>query len=71
MIKPFCAGVVITALAGFAYWEVTQQAFDERVRERVIGVSALCRDGMYSTAEKKRGQCAEHGGVERWIIEEE
>lgn len=35
---------------------------------KVIGLSAQCQDGYYTTA-KGRGTCAAHGGVERYIIQ--
>jgi len=39
------------------------------VLSSVIGVTAVCKDGMYSTAKRKRGTCSNHGGVKEWIIE--
>lgn len=46
-----------------------QAKVDEFLQMTIVGgVTAQCRDGLYSTAKSKRGQCAGHGGVERWII---
>lgn len=70
MIRPFLAGVAITAAGALAWHEVGVQSFESRLIDRVPSVTALCRDGTYSTAEHKRGQCSSHGGVKRWIIRE-
>ncbi|MEB3052356.1 DUF1524 domain-containing protein [Mycolicibacter sp. MYC123] len=31
------------------------------------GVNALCRDGAYSFSNHRKGSCARHGGVARWM----
>lgn len=71
MIKPFLAGVAITTVGAFAWNEVAVQSFESKLIDRVPSVTALCRDGTYSTAEHKRGQCSGHGGVKRWIIRQD
>lgn len=41
---------------------------DKRLAKRVIGATALCQDGMITTAERgKQGVCAGHGGVKKWL----
>lgn len=52
----------------YAYERDNRDGF---IIERVIGVSALCRDGMYSTSKRDNGTCSKHGGVKRWVIEGE
>lgn len=36
---------------------------------RFIGASAECKDGTYSASKTRRGTCSGHGGVKRWIYE--
>lgn len=38
------------------------------ILEKVLGVSAICNDGSYSTSKRKRGTCSGHGGIKEWII---
>jgi len=40
---------------------------DQRSRDRVIGLTAVCEDGMMSTTPRGSGICAGHGGVKEWI----
>lgn len=70
MIKGFLAGVGLMLLVGFAWLEADQLSFESRLLGAVPSVTALCRDGTYSTSDKKRGQCSSHDGVEKWIIRE-
>lgn len=42
---------------------------DSIIPRSVIGVSAECKDGMYSTSKRDRGTCSSHGGVRRWIMQ--
>lgn len=40
---------------------------DARLERRVIGVTAQCADGAFTTAKRGQGVCSAHGGVKRWI----
>ncbi len=40
---------------------------DQRLEDRVIGVTAKCASGSYTTAKRGPGVCSAHGGVQRWI----
>lgn len=64
-------GIVAAALAvvvlGMAYIHEQSQR-EQIIIESVIGVSALCKDGMYSASRRDNGTCSGHGGVARWII---
>lgn len=56
-------GVVALAMA------VVNIDRDGIITSSVIGVSAQCEDGMYSTSKHDRGTCSGHGGVKRWIMQ--
>jgi len=62
-------GVAAAIVLGLLYLEETGNRESVIVRN-VIGVSAQCRDGMYSTSRKRAGTCSGHGGVKKWIIRE-
>lgn len=40
---------------------------DSRLESRIIGVTAKCNDGSYTTTKRSSGVCSSHGGVNRWI----
>ena len=40
---------------------------DQRLESRVIGVTAQCANGSFTTAKRGPGVCSAHGGVQRWI----
>lgn len=40
---------------------------DQRLEARVIGVTAQCANGSFTTAKRGPGVCSAHGGVQRWI----
>jgi hypothetical protein len=40
---------------------------DQRLESRVIGVTAQCSNGSFTTANRGPGVCSAHGGVQRWI----
>lgn len=40
---------------------------DQRLEGRVIGVTAQCVNGSFTTAKRGPGVCSSHGGVKRWI----
>lgn len=40
---------------------------EERHGGKLIGVTAQCKDGMFTTAKKSQGACSGHGGVKYWI----
>lgn len=45
----------------------TLSSEDSRLEKRVVGVTAQCADGAYTTAKRGPGVCSSHGGVKRWI----
>lgn len=45
---------------------VTLATEDRRIKARIIGVTAICEDGMFTTA-PKQGACRGHGGVKKWL----
>lgn len=41
---------------------------DRRVKSRIIGVTAMCENGMFTTAPRwQQGVCSGHGGVKKWL----
>lgn len=40
---------------------------DKRFEKLLIGVTAECKSGNYTTAKRGQGVCSGHGGVKRWI----
>ena len=56
------AAIVLGVLLVFAL-----STEDHRLEARVIGVTAQCADGAYTTAKRGPGVCSAHGGVQRWI----
>lgn len=40
---------------------------DQRLEARVIGVTAQCANGSFTTSKRGPGVCSAHGGVQRWI----
>lgn len=41
---------------------------DKRMASKVIGATAICQNGKFTTAERgKQGICAGHGGVKKWL----
>lgn len=40
---------------------------DQRLESRVIGITAQCANGSFTTAKRGPGVCSAHGGVQRWI----
>lgn len=41
---------------------------DMRLQNRVIGVTALCKYGNFTTAARgQQGVCSGHGGVKKWL----
>lgn len=46
---------------------VTLSSEDSRLERKVIGVTAQCVDGSYTTSKRGPGVCSSHGGVKRWI----
>ena len=45
----------------------TMSTEDQRLEARVIGVTAQCANGSFTTAKRGQGVCSSHGGVKRWI----
>ncbi len=40
---------------------------EQSIERRLIGVTAECNNGRYTTAERGRGVCSANGGVKRWV----
>lgn len=40
---------------------------DKRFEKRLIGATAECKSGNYTTAKRGHGVCSGHGGVKRWM----
>lgn len=59
---------ICVVVLGMAY-NTERNSAEEKILTRVIGISAKCKDGMYSTAAKKQGACSGHGGVQHWFID--
>lgn len=57
------AGLVIAAMiAGYViYRSITGS----------VGIRAICFDGTASLSKTNRGTCSKHGGVERWVNNDE
>lgn len=60
------AAIVCTVIFGLllVYGLATDQ---KRAMKRVIGLTAVCGDGMLTTAPRAQGVCAGHGGVKEWV----
>jgi hypothetical protein len=52
----------ITALAGLVIASLA-------LAEAPAGSTGECKDGTYTSSEKKSGACASHGGVKEWFAE--
>lgn len=64
-------GVLIFVLLGaglFASALIADRMVYSYIASRVPSVTAKCADGAYSTAKTKRGACANHDGVDKWVI---
>lgn len=68
MIKNIALGVAITSAIGLAIMLIDSKNTDtdSLIRKNVIGVTAQCNDGKYTTAKTRRGACSFHGGIKRW-----
>ena len=55
--------IVVVACALVAALVLKEQS----IESRVIGVTAECSNGRYTTAERGKGVCSGNGGVKRWI----
>lgn len=65
------AWLLVVAVAAVVVLAMAAVAVDRHsiITSSVIGVSAQCKDGMYSTSKHDRGTCSGHGGVKRWIMQ--
>jgi len=63
---PKCAWVIAALMiAVMALWIVSERG---RVQSSLIGVTAECNNGRYTTTPHgARGVCSGNGGVKRWI----
>lgn len=43
----------------------------KRAEGMLIGITAECKDGMFTATPRARGVCSGHGGVKRWIEKED
>ncbi len=68
-IKNITLVVSVAAVVVLGVMLMTAQGNKEGLILRsVIGVSAQCQDGMWSTAKRNKGTCSGHGGVKKWLI---
>lgn len=63
MNKYLCAAFAIVC-ALLVYSLSTEEV---RHGKKLIGVTAQCKNGMFTTAKKSQGACSSHGGVKYWI----
>jgi len=68
-MKNVCLAVAAVAVVLLALSSMRDRDIDALVRERVIGVSGLCVDGMFTTTDTRRGACSNHGGIKAWFDE--
>ena len=40
---------------------------ERRHGEKLIGVTAQCNDGKFTTSKQSQGACSGHGGVKYWM----
>lgn len=59
---PAIAAAVLSVL--LVYTLATE---DKRFEKRLIGATAECKSGHYTTAKRGQGVCSGHGGVKYWI----
>ena len=66
----FVACVIVIVLMGMSI-ATASKSFEDRVRaeikDYVPAVSAMCKDGTYSTSKRDKGTCSKHGGVRLWM----
>jgi len=55
--------IVVVACALVAALVLKEQS----IESRVIGVTAECNNGRYTTAKRGQGVCSGNDGVKRWI----
>jgi len=58
-MKPMSFAVSVALVAGIAVWSTS-------FAQAPAGSTGECKDGSYTSAESKRGACANHGGVKDW-----
>lgn len=57
--------VAFAIVCSILVWSLATE--EKRHGHKLIGVTAQCKDGMFTTARKSQGACSGHGGVKYWI----
>lgn len=60
-------GIAIAVCLVGVYMISPSMERDGDPRKIIGGATAICKDGMLSTSESRRGTCSGHGGVKEWI----
>lgn len=63
-MKNHAAVVIIAFLALVLIYGLATE--ESRLKSRVIGVTAICKDGNFTTAPRGKGACSGHGGIKKW-----
>lgn len=57
--------VLCVILVAVLFYTVSTE--ESRHGNKLIGVTAQCKDGKFTSAKKSQGACSGHGGVKYWI----
>ena len=63
-MKHLCTVVSVALSLLLVYVLATE---DSRNGSKLIGVTAQCKDGKFTTSKRSQGACSSHGGVKYWI----
>ena len=58
---------VLAAIALCLLLIYTLATEERRTQSKLIGITAKCNDGMYTSVKRGRGACSSHGGVNYWF----
>lgn len=63
-MKDYPAIAAVVLAVSLVYVLATES---QRFEKRLIGATAECKSGHYTTAKRGHGVCSGHGGVKRWM----